>query len=283
MVLNFISIVLEGVQEVVMGFVDLVISLFQGNTEGILAALNRMEAGAIEIIFGMIGGILAGFGGLVATGLAFIEGFVLGIVEFFARLYHELVGGSIVPDMVNAILGWFTNLLNDGKQIITDLVDGIKAIFDADWIAVGQGIVNGIIEGITGLAGSLATAAQQAASDAYVAVTDYLGMESPSKLFMEVGEMTMAGLAIGIDDSASMPSLAMEDVAATLALDIPSMISGAVAPAAQPMSSVTNIYNDNSTHAGESYNMNVRTPESVGTVGNTVRALQSISRVRGRG
>lgn len=281
-VLGFISMTLEGIQEVVMGFVDLVIALFQGNTEGVMDAFIRMHEGVMTIVTGLIGAILSGFGGLIITGLAFIEGFFLGIVEFFARLYHDLVGGSIIPDMVNGILEWFGTLLEDGKQIITDLVDGIKAIFDTDWLAVGQGIIDGIISGITGAAAGLATAAQNAASDAYNAVTDFLGMESPSKLFMEVGFATMEGFAIGIDDSATLPALALEEATATLALDVPSMMGSPVSSLA-PAPIVNNTYATTNVYEGDSYGLNVRTPESAGTVGNTIRSLQSISRIRGGG
>lgn len=282
-VLTFITIVLEGVQEVVMGFVDLVISLFQGNTQGVLDALYRMEAGADTIIVGMIGAIISGFLGLASTGWALIEGFVMGIIEFFARLYHELVGGSIVVDLVEDILEWFNDLVIRGLVYFFDLVEGIKEAFTQDWGAIGQGIIDGIINGITGAAGQLATAAQQAASDAYDAVTGFLGMSSPSRLFMDVGLATMEGFAIGVDDSASLPTLAIEDAMATLALDLPSMMSGAIAPASAPANSVTNNYYDYSQHAGENYSLNLRTPETVGTVGNTVKALQSISRIRGGG
>jgi TP901 family phage tail tape measure protein len=282
-VLAFITVVLQGVQEVVMGFVDLVIALFQGNSEGVLQALHRMDTGARAIIIGMIGAIVTGFLGLVDTGMALIEGFVLGIVEFFARLYHELVGGSIVPDLVNDILGWFNDLVVKGLVFFFDLVEGIKGFFfDTDWAAVGSSIINGIIGGITSLSGQLATAAQTAASDAYNAVTGFLGMSSPSRLFMDVGLATMEGFAIGVDDSANLPTLAIEDAMATLALDIPSMMAGPVSGLA-PAPIVNNTYSTTNVYEGENYNMNVRTPETAGTVGNTIRALQSISKIRGRG
>lgn len=281
MVLNFVTIILEGIQEVVMGFVDLVVALFQGNTEGVLDALYRMQTGALTIVIGMVGAILAAVGGMIATGLAFIEGFVLGIIEFFARLYYELVGGSIIPDLVTEILGWFTDLLNNGKQLVSDLVDGIKAFFtDTDWGAIGRGIIDGIVGGITGAAGALATAAQGAASQAYDAVTNFLGMESPSKLFMDVGEMTMEGFAIGLQDAAALPVDALEAAISGMAIDAPSMAGAPVAGLAP--SAATNNYNSTTNvYQGDSYGLNVRTQENTGSVGNTIRSLQSISRVRG--
>lgn len=280
MVLNFITIVLEGVQEVVMGFVDLVVSLFQGNTDGVLAALTRMHEGVVAIIFGLIGAVLAGIGGLVMTGLGFIEGFVLGIVEFFARLYKELVGGSIIPDLVSDILTWIGKLPEQAVRLVGDMVTGIKDLFNnTDWAALGKGIIDGIVEGIISLAGNLATAATNAATAAYTAVTDFLGMESPSRLFMEVGEMTMQGFAIGIDESASLPALSLESAAATLALEMPSMMSNPISGlASAPVNN--NTYNTTNVFEGSQFGVNVRTQESSGTVGNTIKALQSINRIQ---
>lgn len=282
-VLGFVSMTLDGIREVVMGFVDLVVSLFQGNTDGILDAFIRMDNGIRTIILGLVGGVLSAIGTLVVSAIAFVQGLYEGVVGFFQSLYDDLVGHSIIPDLVNGILKWFSDLNARGIASIAGLVDDIKAIFtETDWGALGRGIIDGIIEGITGLAGSLATAAQQAASDAYNAVTDFLGMESPSKLFMEVGEMTMQGFALGIDDSASLPALSLEDAAATLALEMPSVMGGSVAGLA-PAPVVNNTYATTNVYEAPSYDLNVRTQESVGSIGNTIRGLQSISRIRGGG
>jgi TP901 family phage tail tape measure protein len=284
-VLDSISFALGGLAKFVEGFVNLIVSLFEGNAKGVWDALTAMETGVKEIFLGMAAAVLATIGTLIASGLAFIEGFVLGIIEFFVRLYNDLVGHSIIPDMVNGILKWFNDLAVRGLVFVMGLVDDIKALFtETDWGALGRGIVDGIINGITSLAGNLATAARDAASAAYTAVTDFLGMESPSKLFMEVGEMTMTGFIVGIEDGEAGAAATMESVFRGLTMDaLEPVMSPAVSPPASPASNITNVYNDNSTHGGENYNMNVRTPESVGTVGNTIRALQSIGKIRGRG
>ncbi len=43
------------------------------------------------------------------------------IVQPFQRLYDVLVGHSIIPDLVKAIVGWFTSLWDTTKKIFTDL------------------------------------------------------------------------------------------------------------------------------------------------------------------
>lgn len=276
-----IALFFKGFSDVLGGIWDLIVGIFTLNGEAIEAALERMRDGAFEIVLGLMIAIWGLISGILGTVAKFVEGFVLGIIEFFARLYYDLVGGSIVVDLVNDILGWFGTLLEDGKQLFTDLVNGIKAVFDMDWAAIGQGIVNGIKDGITGAVAGLVSAAQGAAQSAYTAVTDYLGMESPSKLFMDVGMGAMEGLAIGVDEGSMMPIQALEGAVERLAADLPQLLAAPVAGLAPPAAannntSITNVYQ------GNSYDLNVRTSETAGTVGNTIRSLQQLSTV-GRG
>lgn len=279
-VLDAVVFALEGVAKFAEGFTNLITALFQKNGEGVALAFQQMDQAVRQIILGMAGAILAAFGTLVITALAFIQGLYEGVTGFFQTLYHDLVGASIVVDLVNDILEWFAKLPERGLALVGELVEGIKGFFtDTDWAALGQGIIDGIISGITNAAGALATAAQSAASNAYNAVTDFLGMSSPSKLFADVGLGTMEGLAIGIEDGAFAPIASLESALASLAMDVPAMMPAPVSalapsPVANNYNSTTNVYQ------GDSFGINVRSNETAGSVGNTVRALQSLNSVR---
>lgn len=62
-----------------------------------------------------------------------VVGFVMGIVEsviaWFEILYMTLVGNSIIPDMVNAIIEWFANMLEWLIEIVINIVDGVIEFF----------------------------------------------------------------------------------------------------------------------------------------------------------
>lgn len=53
------------------------------------------------------------------------KNFVLGIIKFFANLYNTIVGHSIIPDMVKAIINWFKNLWNSAKNIFSNIASSI--------------------------------------------------------------------------------------------------------------------------------------------------------------
>ncbi len=51
--------------------------------------------------------------------------FVNTVIEWFTNLYNELVGGSIVPDMVDGIIRWFTQLGERAVELVQRLVTAV--------------------------------------------------------------------------------------------------------------------------------------------------------------
>nr|WSY53808.1 hypothetical protein OG999_29315 [Streptomyces sp. NBC_00886] len=58
------------------------------------------------------------------------------IIDQFTHLYDVLVGHSIIPDLVHAIIGWFTSLWTSTKQIFTTLKNGVVQIWKDLWSSV---------------------------------------------------------------------------------------------------------------------------------------------------
>lgn len=78
----------------------------------------------------------------------FVGGFVDAIVGFFQGLYDILVGNSIVPDMVNAMLQWFKDLaswiVDPIKTLVSFVVDAFNNLKQK-----ASTIFNAIKDGIT--------------------------------------------------------------------------------------------------------------------------------------
>ncbi|HEY9415279.1 MAG TPA: hypothetical protein VIQ30_11000 [Pseudonocardia sp.] len=79
----------------------------------------------------------------------------------------------------------------------------------------GQDIVRGLVNGIRSMAGAAASAAAQIASDAINAAKSKLGIKSPSKVFMTLGQQVGQGLADGLSDDAAIKRAA-SDLASTV-------------------------------------------------------------------
>lgn len=109
----FIAMI-TSVISVIMNMVNVVVSLVTGDFTG-----------AFDSMINIVTGIFDTFKYLLDTVMIFIAGFVTGIIDFFYGLYMSLVGNSIIPDMVNAIVEWFNNMLDWVLEIVKSIVDWV--------------------------------------------------------------------------------------------------------------------------------------------------------------
>jgi phage-related protein len=99
---------------------------------GLATIITNVLAGAITTL---VPGIT-----MVIDWLTKFAGAVTNVVKWifdkFTWLYDVLVGHSIIPDLVNAIVKWFTSLWTSTKQIFTTLKNGVVQIWKDLWSAV---------------------------------------------------------------------------------------------------------------------------------------------------
>jgi TP901 family phage tail tape measure protein len=106
----------------------------------------------------------------------------------------------------DAAWGFITTAFTNAKDAIIKVAAGlvldlIAKFQDVDWGGVGTNIIQGIANGITAAAGFVADAARAAAQAALDAAKGFLGIDSPSKAFAELGRFSMEGMALGVADS----------------------------------------------------------------------------------
>lgn len=150
--------------------------------------------------------------------LGIIMGIWTGAHQTFTNLWADLV--RIFDNIKNSVLGaWITlktgafTIWESIKESIMRAIDRIKEVFaNSDWLQIGWNMIQGIVDGIWQGASSLIDAVVQVAANAYNALTSALGIQSPSKLFMEVGVNVNKGLELGLLNSASRITDAMQTV-----------------------------------------------------------------------
>lgn len=125
--------VIQTVASVITGVVKIVVNLIQGDWQGAWDAAVEMVEGVREgvtnILEGLVGAVEGLFKMLVGAPLAAIQGFVDGVINFFQSLFDQLVGGSIVPDMINAIVGYFVGLPGQVMGTIAGFVGEVVGHF----------------------------------------------------------------------------------------------------------------------------------------------------------
>lgn len=101
-------------------------------------------------------------------------------------------------DMVNSA----REKMNDVKSKVTEGINNVKEFLSGiDLSSMGKDMIQGLINGIGSMAGSLVEKAKGVVSGAIEGAKALLGINSPSRVFMEIGEFTGQGMEIGLDKS----------------------------------------------------------------------------------
>jgi len=96
---------------------------------GLARLLTTVLAGAIGILVPVITTVI----GWLTTFTDAVTGAVNWIVDKFQWLYDVLVGHSIIPDLVRAIISWFTQLWTKMKEIFTSLKNWLVSTWNSIW------------------------------------------------------------------------------------------------------------------------------------------------------
>lgn len=251
----------------IMPALRLVTDLLRGDFS---AAWNSLKA--------LVSGVVAHFTGTLSRIGSVVGSIVQGVVDRFTWLYNILIGNSIIPDLINGIIGWFTRLPGMAFSALASLASGIARIattalnrFRAAIVSgattaisfvrgipgkaraalaalggmiasvataafnrfrsaitsgasnaisfvrgipgrikgalgnagsllysVGRNIIQGMVNGVKSMAGSLVSAAKGVVSGAVEGAKSLLGISSPSKVFAQIGRDTGAGFIKGL-------------------------------------------------------------------------------------
>lgn len=227
-IFNAIASIISGVIKFIMGIISFFIHLFTGEWDKLGKDLRMIWDGLWDLVIGTLLNVIQAI-------MNFVEGLVTGIVDFFKWLWNVLVGHSIIPDLVNAIFGWFRKLVDSGVNILrgigefflnfyrkygqpfidalingfnsmvswlSSLASKITSVFSGawDWLYnAGKNVVEGLINGVKSMAGTLKRAILDLIpSSVRGIVADALGIHSPSRVFMEMGESVVLGFIKGI-------------------------------------------------------------------------------------
>lgn len=220
-----IASLISGVIKIFKGLTDFIIGVFTGDWSRAWQGIQQIWDGTWDAIIG----VLANAGKAIWE---LVKGIVKSIISFFTSLYDTLVGHSIIPDMVNAILKWFNTLKTRtiaffssigsfftsfyGKYVkpfvdkiagmvgtvaskFSDLVNRIKDKFEGfSLYNVGVNLMRGLLNGISDMAGALYNKAKNIAGTIINTFGGIFKLGSPSKVFHQMGVWNMEGLMNGM-------------------------------------------------------------------------------------
>ena len=223
-------------------FLDKGQEILNGVLSGITQKLPEILAKGVEIITNIANGILQNLPQLIQTAGEMLTTFVSfmmqnmpTILQTGATLLINIVNGIInnlpqiiasvtrvIATLISTIAQNLPRILQQGVEIIGKLAAGliqaipkivaampriissiVNAFSSVNWGEIGLNLIKGIANGITGAVGWVVDAARDAAQAAFDAACSWLGINSPSKKGIWMGDMYVEGMAKGIKDNMS--------------------------------------------------------------------------------
>lgn len=195
--------------EDISGFVTGVVNFFTVDLPNAINALVQWFAqlpGNIAAFLSMvITNVVAWVANMASNAVSAGSRFISGIAGFLSALPGNIA--SWLSGVISTVVGWVSqfasNATSAASQFASNLINGLASI-PGKVTSIGSNIIQGMVNGVTRAAGRLIDSVKGAVDDAINAAKNLLGIHSPSRVFRKIGQYTMQGAALGVDDDADV-------------------------------------------------------------------------------
>lgn len=241
---DIVEALAEGLARGVPAVVTAAMELIKGVLQGIADNIEDIVVAGMDCVIGFMDGMAQKLPEVISSGidmaLSFIEGVAQGLLDNQDRIAAAVTNlvNALIQTFISILTGWGkTDIVQAAKDFIMGMVEGIEAKWTAVKEAVkgavdkakgavanagskllqaGKDLIQGFINGIASKAWAVISKATEVVGGAVTAVKNFLGINSPSRVFMEIGKYTAQGMSIGLDKYAYLA----EDSASGLAENV---------------------------------------------------------------
>lgn len=271
-IINFIDALGDKLPEIIHAGANFMIKF----AKGVLGEVFRLAGPAGEAVKKFLSTIVSKLSDVATAGVNFATKFITGVGSKIGEIAGK--GAQAVGKFISGIGTRVGELVDKGKDFIVKLIKGIVAkgeelgseaariigkVFTAvktvaDTIYdeakyLGEQIVKGVKKGLSSLGKTLAKSLLGPFGTLAGKAADILGINSPSKVFMEIGSSIVEGSVKGIDDnihdlnasSANMATGAIDSMRSSLKA-VPNILDGLVDmdPTITPVLDLTKVQQD---------------------------------------
>lgn len=176
------------------------ISSFVSNA---ISAIGRFVSNMVSrIISGMaqfVSSISSGAASALSSISSFVSNAISSIVRFVSQMVSNIASG--MANFVSAIVSGGASAVSAVVSMGSRIVSSVRG-FIGSMVSAGVDLIGGLVNGIRSAAGRAVSAAKSVVSNAIGAAKNLLGINSPSRVFRDIGQYTSQGLAIGISRDA---------------------------------------------------------------------------------
>ena len=195
--------------EDISGFVTGVVNFFTVDLPNAINALVQWFAqlpGNIAAFLSMvITNVVAWVADMASNAVSAGSRFISGIAGFLSALPGNMA--SWLSGVISTVVGWVSqfasNATSAASKFASNLINGLASI-PGKVTSIGSNIIQGMVNGVTSAAGRLIDSVKGAVDNAINAAKNLLGIHSPSRVFRKIGQYTMQGAALGVDDDADV-------------------------------------------------------------------------------
>ncbi|MBO7452717.1 MAG: tape measure protein [Clostridiales bacterium] len=237
-ILSLIAALLIQLEIFVPQMADSALKIISGFLNAVAENLDDIIESGIDIALAFIKGVTDKMDDIVDAAfkmlIGFIEGLAKAIEDNHQKLYDAI--GKLITAIFDAIVDGVATMAKGAGKLIKGFLgefDG-KQLLD-DLKEVGENLVQGIINGITGFATGLWDTAGNIGTGILTSIKNALGIQSPSKEGYELSGYLVEGLTNGINDNSgefigAAGNMAMGALDALSCLDENSEYSPTISP-----------------------------------------------------
>lgn len=163
----------------------------------IVGAYNRFFNAAVNLIVQIVTGFMATMGRVLNAAQTILNSTVSTILSYAGRFMSA--GSNALSSFVSGILSNAGRAASAGATLASNAVNGVANNLGGMFSA-GSNAVSGFVNGLLSGGGRIWSAAVSMANQAMNAVKSTLGINSPSKEMMKIGDGFVEGFEIGIQD-----------------------------------------------------------------------------------
>lgn len=219
--------------------------------QAIITWFQQLPGNIASFLGSVISSVISWVGQMASNAVSAGSQFLSNVVSFISSLPGQIVSflGGIISDVASWVGEMASNAIDAASQFASNLIDGLASI-PGQVVDIGGQIISGMVDGVVGAAGDLIDAVGGAVNDAIGWAKGLLGIASPSKVFREIGQFTMQGAALGVEDDAPVLARSTEDamrgmVGSAASVRAPSLTSGPSGPGyAELVEAVESLHDD---------------------------------------
>ncbi|QBI98119.1 tape measure protein [Microbacterium phage Fireman] len=212
------------------------LDLFLGIVQGIIQAIPVIITAVLDLLPVLLETVVGMIPDLINAAVELFLGIVMGLAQAIPQIITAVLG--LLPQLISTLIGMIPTLIQGAVQLFTGIVQALPKVIPQiisaliglapvmvqaliqlvpQLIQAGIDLIGGLVQGLLSAAGQVGQTLLNIAQNAVGDFLSFLGIHSPSRLFMKFGRDVIDGLAIGLKKSGSSAVKEMQSTAKQIA------------------------------------------------------------------